>query len=126
LKESRVAVTPMGETLRFGGTMELSGHDSRVRPERVEQIVKAAQLYFPDFNDQDFAGLRPWFGYRPVSPDGLPYLGRVGKFANLTTACGHAMLGVTLAPISGLLIAEILSGRKPSVDIRLLNPNRYA
>jgi len=126
LKESRVAVTPMGTTLRFGGTMELSGHDSRVRPERVDQIVKAAQLYFPDFNDEDFSGLRPWFGYRPVSPDGLPYLGRVGKFANLTTACGHAMLGVTLAPISGLLIAEILSGRKTSVDIRLLNPNRYA
>jgi len=126
LKESRVAVTPMGTTLRFGGTMELSGHDSRIRPERVQQIIKAAQTYFPEFTDEDFAGLRPWFGYRPMSPDGLPYLGRVGKFVNLATACGHSMLGVTLAPISGLLIAEILASRKPSIDVRLLDPNRYA
>ncbi len=126
LKESRVAVTPMGSTLRFGGTMEFSGHDSRIRPERVQQIIRAAQTYFPDFTEDDFAGIRPWFGYRPMSPDGLPYLGRVGKFANLTTSCGHSMLGVTLAPISGRLLADILSGRKPSVDIRRLDPNRYA
>jgi D-amino-acid dehydrogenase len=61
-----------------------------------------------------------------VSPDGLPYIGRFGRYANLTTACGHAMLGVTLAPVSGLLVADLLSGRKPSVDLTLLNPDRYA
>jgi len=126
LKERRVAVTPMGGTLRFGGTMEISGHDSRIRPERVRQIITAARLYFPDFTEDDFAGLRPWFGYRPVSPDGLPYLGRLGKFSNLTTACGHAMLGVTLAPISGLFVSDIIAGRKPSVDVRMLDPNRYS
>ena len=126
LKESRVAVTPMGETLRFGGTMELSGHDSRIRPERVQQIIRAAQLYFPEFKPADFADIRPWFGYRPVSPDGLPYIGRAGRYSNLTAACGHAMLGVTLAPISGLLVAELLGNRDTSVDITQLDPNRYA
>jgi len=126
LTERRVAVTPMGDQLRFGGTMEMSGHDGRLRPERVQQIVSSARRYFPDLTDGDFAGIKPWFGYRPVSPDGLPYLGRLRDFSNLTAACGHAMLGVTMAPISGLLVAELLMDRKPSVDLTLLDPNRYA
>ena len=126
LTERRVAVTPMGEQLRFGGTMEISGHSDTVRPERVEQIIAGAQAFFPEMTAADFSGIKPWFGYRPVSPDGLPYIGRMGRYANLSTASGHAMLGLTLAPISGLLISEVLSGRKPSVDLSLLNPNRYA
>jgi len=126
LTECRVAVTPMTDKLRFGGTMELSGHSDFVLPERVEQIISAAQSYFPDFRAEDFAGIRPWFGYRPMSPDGMPYVGRFSRFANLTAACGHAMLGVTLAPITGLLVAETLSGRKPSVSMDLLNPDRFA
>lgn len=126
LTERRVAVTPMGATLRFGGTMEISGHSDNVRPERVGQIIAGAQAFFPEITAADFAGIKPWFGYRPVSPDGMPYLGRLGRYANLATASGHAMLGLTLAPVSGRLIAEILSGRRPSVDLTLLNPNRYA
>ncbi|MGB8341443.1 MAG: FAD-dependent oxidoreductase [Chthoniobacterales bacterium] len=126
LAERRVAVTPMGDKLRFGGTMEISGHTDNVRPERVEQIIAAAQFYFPDFRADDFADIKPWFGYRPVSPDGLPYIGRFAQPSNLTAACGHAMLGVTLAPITGLLVAETLVGRKPSIDLTLLNPDRFA
>ena len=126
LTERRVAVTPMGDRLRFGGTMEISGHTNSVRPERIEQIIAAAQSYFPDFHADDFAGIQPWFGYRPVSPDGMPYIGRFAHPGNLTAACGHAMLGVTLAPITGLLVAETLTGRKPSVDMTLLNPDRFA
>ena len=126
LAERRVAVTPMGDKLRFGGTMEISGHTDNVRPERVEQIIAAAQFYFPDFRADDFAGIKPWFGYRPVSPDSLPYIGRFAQPSNLTAACGHAMLGVTLAPITGLLVAETLVGRKPSIDLTLLNPDRFA
>jgi D-amino-acid dehydrogenase len=126
LAERRVALTPMGDQLRFGGTMEISGHNDRMRLERIEQIIAAAQAYFPDFREADFAGVKPWFGYRPVSPDGLPYIGRFAQPANLTAACGHAMLGVTLAPITGLLVTETLAGRKPSVDMTLLNPDRFA
>ena len=126
LKERRVAVTPMGDTLRFGGTMEIAGHQDRVRPERVQQIIAGALAYLPELTPADFAGVKPWFGYRPVSPDGLPYLGRFGRYANLTAACGHAMLGVTLAPGAGRLVAEVIGGRKPSVDLSLLNPDRYS
>jgi D-amino-acid dehydrogenase len=126
LTERRVAVTPMGPKLRFGGTMEITGHDDRVRLERVEQIIAGAKAFMPELTDADFAGIKPWFGYRPVSPDGMPYIGRLGRYANLSTASGHAMLGLTLAPISGRLIAEVLGGRKPSVDLSMLNPNRFA
>jgi D-amino-acid dehydrogenase len=125
LTERRVAVTPMGGTLRFGGTMEISGHSDNIRPERIEQIVAGARDFFPDFSAQDFAGITPWFGYRPVSPDGLPYLGRFRRHQNLTAACGHAMLGVTLAPISGLLVADVLTGRKPGIDLALMRPDRF-
>jgi glycine/D-amino acid oxidase-like deaminating enzyme len=76
LTERRVAVTPMGDKLRFGGTMEISGINDTIRPERVQQIIDAVPHYFPDFNAADFAGVKPWFGLRPVSPDGLPYVGR--------------------------------------------------
>ena len=126
LTERRVAVTPMGPRLRFGGTMEISGHSGNVRPERIAQIIAAAQDYLPEFTAADFNGVKPWFGYRPVSPDGLPYLGRFRHLANFSTASGHAMLGLTMAPISGLVLAELLTGRKPSVDLRLLAPDRYA
>lgn len=125
LTERRVAVTPMGDKLRFGGTMELSGHSGNVRLERVEQIIDAAITYFPDFRRNDFAGTEPWFGYRPVSPDGMPYVGRFKRYRNLTAACGHAMLGVTLAPITGMLVSDILSERRPSVDLTLLSPERF-
>jgi D-amino-acid dehydrogenase len=126
LTERRVAVTPMGETLRFGGTMEIAGHNDRVRSERVEQIMAGVMTYMPEFTPSDFANLKAWFGYRPVSPDGLPYIGRFGRYANLTAACGHAMLGVTLAPGSGRLVTEVICGQKPSIDLTLLNPDRYA
>ena len=126
LVERRVAMTPMGDQLRFGGTMELSGHSNSILPERIEQIIDAAQTYLPEFRPDDFAGTKPWFGYRPMSPDGLPYVGRFARLSNLTAACGHAMLGVTLAPITGLLVTETLAGRRPSMDITLLNPDRFA
>jgi D-amino-acid dehydrogenase len=126
LTERKVAVTPMGDTLRFGGTMEIAGHNDRLRTERIEQIKAGVMAYLPEFTAADFAGIKPWFGYRPVSPDGMPYIGRSGRFGNLMVACGHAMLGVTLAPVTGRLVGDVLLGRKPTVDLTLLNPNRYA
>lgn len=126
LTEASVAVTPMGTALRVGGTMELGGFDDRVRPERVRQIVEALPKYFPEFRAEDFRDVPVWFGYRPCSPDGLPYVGRFGRYANLTAATGHAMMGLSLAPVTGRLVAEILSNEKPSIAIDALNPDRFA
>jgi D-amino-acid dehydrogenase len=124
--EARVAVTPMGSSLRVGGTMEMSGLNEDINPARVQGIVKSVPKYYPKFAVEDFAGLKPWRGLRPCSPDGLPYMGRTAKFDNLTIATGHAMMGLSLGPVSGRLVAEIVSGDKPSQDIALLDPDRYA
>ena len=124
--ESRVAVTPMGGALRFGGTMEIAGLNAAIAPRRVRGIINAVPQYYPDFSPGDFAGLRPWSGLRPCSPDGMPYVGRTRACENLTAATGHAMMGLSLGPITGQLIAEILSGEKPAHDLTLLDPDRYA
>jgi len=123
--EARVAVTPMGNTLRFGGTMEIAGLNEDINPVRVQGIIKSVPKYYPKFTPDDFADIQPWRGLRPCSPDGLPYLGRTAKFSNLSIATGHAMMGLSLGPITGKLMAGILSGEKPSIAIDALNPDRY-
>jgi D-amino-acid dehydrogenase len=125
LSEARVAVTPMGSALRFGGTMEITGIDEGINPARIRGIVKSAGAYFPEVTPAHFESASVRTGLRPCSPDGLPYIGRFGRFANLATATGHAMMGVSLAPITGKLIAEILSDERPSCAIEALSPDRY-
>ena len=124
--EARLAITPMGTALRFGGTMEISGLNEDINPARVQGIIKSVPRYFPKFAPEDFAGIRPWRGLRPCSPDGLPYLGRTAKFSNLIIATGHAMMGMSLSPVTGQIVSEIVSGEKPRFDLGLLAPDRYA
>lgn len=126
LSEARVAVTPMGDAVRFGGTMELSGLDPRINPARVRGIVRSVSRYYPELTPDDFRDVPAWCGFRPCSPDGLPYLGRFARFENVSAATGHAMMGVSLGPISGKLMAEILSGEAPSHDVAALRPDRYS
>jgi D-amino-acid dehydrogenase len=125
LTEARVAVTPMGSSLRFGGTMELGGLDQSINPRRVDGIIRSVPRYFPDFEPNDFKEVPVWRGLRPCSPDGLPYVGPFRRYPNLYASTGHAMLGLSLGPITGQLLAEIVSGERPSIDIGLLDPNRY-
>jgi D-amino-acid dehydrogenase len=126
LTEARIAVTPMGGALRFGGTMELSGLNQQINPARVQGILRALPNYYPDFRPEDFDDSQAWCGLRPCSPDGLPYLGRTARYSNLSLATGHAMMGLSLGPISGKLMAEILTGSQPSIGLGMLNPDRYA
>jgi D-amino-acid dehydrogenase len=126
LAEAWVAVTPMGKTLRFAGTMELGGIDNSIDPARVSGIVKSVPRYFPELTMDHFREVKAWCGLRPCSPDGLPYLGRFARYANLSAATGHAMMGVSLGPVTGKLLAEILSGEKPSLDVGALRPDRYS
>jgi D-amino-acid dehydrogenase len=125
LTEARVAVTPIGSALRFGGTMEIAGLNQEINPVRVRGIVKAVPRYYPEFGPEDFKDCPPWCGLRPCSPDGLPYVGRTARYDNLSIGTGHAMLGLSLGPITGKLLAEILGGGKPSIEIGLLSPDRY-
>lgn len=125
LSEARMAMTPIGSSLRFGGTMELTGIDERVSRSRIRGIVKSVPRYFPAFKEEDFAGTTPWVGLRPCSPDGLPYLGRPRSIGNLILATGHGTMGMSLAPVTGKLVTEMLSGSAPSINTTLLRPDRY-
>ena len=122
--EARVAVTPMGGTLRFGGTMEIAGLNEDINPRRIAGILNAVPQYFPKFRPEHFEGIEPWRGLRPCSPDGLPYLGRTHAAPNLIIATGHAMMGLSLAPVTGELAAQLADHEPPRFDLKLLAPDR--
>jgi D-amino-acid dehydrogenase len=126
LSEGHVALAPMGTGVRFGGTMEVTGLREGVSESRVRGIKRSVQRVFPDLGEEAFAGVVPWYGFRPTSPDGLPYVGRYGGVRNLVVATGHAMIGVSLAPATGRLVGELLLGGSPSHPLEALSPDRYA
>ena len=124
LVDDRVAMTPMGADLRMGGTMEISGIGSKMLIKRVQSIYKAAKNYFPDLQVSFPSADKVWHGFRPLSPDGLPYIGKHSKYDNLVIAGGHGMLGISLAAGTGKLIDAIISGHKLSMDISAFNIER--
>ncbi len=125
LSERRVAVTPFSDSLRFAGTMEFAGIDLSINRPRIEAILDAIPLYFGNIERAEATSGELWGGLRPVTPDGMPYIGRFKQYSNLIAATGHAMLGISLSAVTGKLVAEIVAGQKPSHDLSLLNPNRF-
>lgn len=126
LTEAKVAVTPMGRRLRFAGTMEIGASDTRANPARLRGIIRSACEYFPGISPRAFDGVRPWIGHRPVSADGLPYLGRSPTDPNLIVATGHAMMGLSLGPVTGRLVADLVTGTPAFRDIAALAPARFS
>ncbi|MEL6917149.1 MAG: FAD-dependent oxidoreductase [Bacteroidota bacterium] len=124
LMEAKVAVTPMKGFTRFAGTMELSGINHTIRKKRVRAIAKAAGSYYDGLKISESEIADAKCGLRPVSPDGLPYIGRTSKFKNLTIATGHAMMGWSLGPATGKLVSQIISDKKLSMDISSFHPER--
>ncbi len=124
LVDDRVATTPIDNWLRIGGTMELSGHSENILPKRVNAVYNAFKKYYPNLAIPSPDINKTWFGYRPVSPDGMPYIGRHHKYQNLSYAGGHAMLGISAAAGTGKLIAEIVNHQTPSIDLKAFNPER--
>ncbi len=125
LVDDRVAMTPMGNQLRLGGTMEISGLQSPMLIKRAEAIFKAVKNYYPNLPIAFPGKEKIWSGLRPLSPDGLPYIGRHSKYKNLIVAGGHAMLGISLAAATGKLIEEIASNTPTFMDIKPFDPERY-
>jgi D-amino-acid dehydrogenase len=123
--EARVAVTPMGTTLRFGGTMEITGVDHSISMNRVKGIVDSIPHYYPEMKVSMPAVDKIWHGLRPCSPDGLPYIGRSKKISNLTLATGHSMMGLSLGPGTGKLVCEIIGNEQTSIGIGMFNPERF-
>lgn len=124
LMEASMAVTPMAGFTRFAGTMEFSGINDQVRKERVEAIARGAQQFYPEIAILTEEKEAAKTGLRPVSPDGLPYIGRSGKINNLIFATGHAMMGWSLGPATGKLVSEIIDNKKTSMAITAFDPNR--
>lgn len=125
LVDGRCAITPWKQRLRIGGTMELSGINNRVLIKRMQGIYESARNFYPgltiDFPPPD----KIWNGLRPVTPDGLPYIGRVNNFENVIVAGGHAMLGISEGTGTGKLVSEITQHKTTSVDISAFKPQRY-
>ena len=124
LSEAKVAVTPMSGHTRFGGTMEISGINSKINSRRVLSIVNAAKEYYPGIEIPLTSVDKARSGLRPLSTDGLPFIGRHSSFKNLVLASGHAMMGWSLGPATGKLITELVSGYDPSLDLKPYSPER--
>jgi D-amino-acid dehydrogenase len=112
-EEDRVAVTPFADGLRIGSTMEFAGYDETLNRDRLRLLTDAAAAYLRDPGGT--AG-EEWWGWRPMTPDGLPVIGPAPALANVVVAAGHGMLGVSMAPATGKLVAELLSGAAPHLD----------
>lgn len=124
LTEAKVAVTPMNGFTRFAGTMEIAGINNNINRVRVEAIAKAATRYYPNVVLTQDEKNNAAFGLRPVSPDGLPYIGKFKAYSNLTVATGHAMMGWSMATATGLLVSEIIANKPASLDLSAFNPDR--
>ena len=122
LSERSVFCTPMGDVIRFAGTMEFSGLNHTLRRPRLEQLTTAARQYLHGVEGDTFRS--EWCGLRPCTPDGLPIVGPVPGHHGVFVASGHAMEGLTLGPITGKLVSEYVLDGNQSMDIRALAVDR--
>ncbi|MBM3802671.1 MAG: FAD-dependent oxidoreductase [Acidimicrobiia bacterium] len=121
--ERKVAATPIGNRLRFAGTMEFAGIDLQLNPTRTEAILRGAAEVIPAATNP--SNVERWCGLRPCTPDGLPIIDRVPGFSSLYVSTGHAMLGYSHGPISGKLLAEIITGSPTSLPVDTLRFGRF-
>lgn len=127
LTEGRVAITPMdGNKLRFGGTMEITSLNAPPNLNRVKGILTSVKNFLPQFDIPMPDARSVWFGYRPCSADGLPYIGRLKKTPNCIVATGHSMLGLSLGPATGKLVSELAVNASTSMPVEVFNAERFA
>ena len=123
LGESSVFCTPMNGFVRFAGTLEFSGVNHVIRRPRLEQLTRAASRYLDGMEEGE--SVSEWCGLRPCLPDGLPAIGPLPRYPRLFVATGHAMMGLTLGPVTGKLVAEWILDGMPSMDVDALRPDRF-
>ena len=121
--EQRVGVSPFEHGMRLGSMMEFAGYDTTIPRHRLRQLRDAARRYL--VASVDAPAEETWFGWRPMTWDSLPIIGPVPGLANSFLATGHNMIGVTLAPATGRLMADLVSGRTPFIDAAPYAPTRF-
>jgi D-amino-acid dehydrogenase len=120
VQETWTIATPLPDRLRLSGTLELAGLDLSISQPRIDAIRRGGERWF-----RGLAGrrvLETWAGLRPCLPDGLPAIGRLGR---VVVATGHAMKGISLAPVTGRLVAQLVAGEQPTRDLGPFDPNRF-
>lgn len=125
LIEGRCAMTPWGHQLRIGGTMEISGINEKILQKRMKGIYDSVKDFYPGLQIDLPLADKIWHGLRPVTPDGLPYIGRPDKLQNVVIAGGHAMMGVSLSPGTGKLVSEIVQRKNTTIDISAFKVVRF-
>lgn len=123
-EEDRVAVTPMLSGYRLGSTMEFAGYDASLNRRRLALLTAGAAHYFDDPPIEPIE--EEWFGWRPMTPDSVPIIDRSPVMKNVLIAAGHNMLGVSMSPATGKLVAELLSGTDPHLNARRYALSRFA
>lgn len=123
LKERAVCVTAWQSGYRLGSTMEFAGYDTTLNRTRLDALRRGAAEYL--YEPEGPQVVEEWYGWRPMTYDDLPILGRSRSVQNLVLATGHGMLGVTMSAATGLLISELIGGRAPSLDLAAFAPNRF-
>jgi D-amino-acid dehydrogenase len=127
LSEARVAISPMnGNKIRFGGTMEITGLNAAPRMQRVAGILESVKRYFPAYDIPLPPADQVWYGYRPCSADGLPHIGTMERYPNVTVATGHSMLGISLGAATGKLVGELVTKAPTSMDISPFKVERFS
>ena len=124
LGEDHVAVGPLGDELRLSAWFQLNNFDTRVTLERIARLEALARRRL--LLDDPLRVRRRWAGLRPVTPDGVPIIGPASRCHNLTIAAGHAMTGLTLGPGTGRIVAQLVCGEPPAIDIERFSPRRFA
>ncbi len=112
--DEKVVATPMQSGYRLGSMMELNGYDTRIKPRRLKLLRKAAEKYLHEPHADPVE--EEWYGWRPMTSDGVPFIDRLPGLENAWVAAGHNMLGLSMAPATGQLVAELVDGVKPSID----------
>ena len=125
LTEAKVAITPMGDDLRIGGTLELSGLSKKINQKRVEGIVESVPKYYKNLEVPLINNTKIWKGYRPCTPDGMPYIGQSEELPNLFVGTGHGMMGLSLGAVTGKLLCEIITDQQPMMPIQPFRLNRF-
>lgn len=125
LVDGKIAVTPIGDGLRFAGTLEIGEINQHINMNRVTGIVESIPKFYPDFKVNIPAVDQIWSGLRPCSPDGLPYIGRSERISNLIVATGHAMMGISLAPATGLIVSQLVDQEPHEIDVKPFRVERF-
>ena len=125
LTEAKVALTPYGNSVRLGSGMEFNGKTGRINMRRVQEMLDRTHDALPDLPKFEARKLKIWEGLRPVTPDGVPLIGRTKQIENLLVAAGHAMMGVSLAPITGKIISDFVDRKTKGFYSDFLSPNRF-